>query len=84
MLTSQLLHCFIIYLNRRLYAWVEVYNLAYQKICERYTQRLQNNSDSEKESLLIVINNILSVFTGNVVTDRNFIEHRSMILLSTK
>lgn len=79
MRTSQLLHCLIIYLNRRLYAWVEVYNLASQKFCERYTQRLQSNSGPEKESLLIEMNNILSVFTGNVVTDRNFIEHRSMI-----
>jgi len=39
MRTSQLLHCLIIYLNRRLYAWVEVYNLASQKLCERLHMR---------------------------------------------
>lgn len=79
MRTSQLLHFLIIYLNRRFYAWVEVYNLASQKLCECYMQRLQSDSGSEKESLLIGMNNILSVFTGNVVTVHNLIAHRSTI-----
>lgn len=43
-----------------------------------YTQRLQNSSGPEQESLLNEMNNILTVVTGNEVTDLNFIEHRSI------
>ena len=34
---------------------------------------------AQKKCLLIEMNNILSVFNGNTVTEHNFIEHRSMI-----